>query len=309
MAETTPPVGTPNQTPEGHLTMHVDETHPRELHFSFERQPKRMSSAVGMSVAVHAAIAIAAFVLIRSGALVTNTPPVLPYKISDQIVWLDDPGPGGGGGGGGNNMPEPPRPAEMKGEDKITVPVTKAPEVEIAKPDPEPEPEPEPVPQLNIPAMTLAAALQSMPGVIEAPPGPPTTSRGMGTGPGAGGGRGSGIGPGTGSGLGDGTGGGTGGGVYQPGNGVTMPEPISQAKPLYTGEAMRARVQGEVLLECVVQVNGSVDNCSVARSLDARYGLDQEAIKAARQWRFKPGTRQGQPVPVLVLIGMDFFIR
>ena len=88
-----------------------------------------------------------------------------------------------------------------------------------------------------------------------------------------------------------------------------MPRPISQPKPAYTSDAMRARIEGEVWLECVVHANGTVGECSITRSLDARYGLDEEAIKAARNWRFAPGTRRGEPVPVLVGIAMEFSIR
>jgi protein TonB len=47
----------------------------------------------------------------------------------------------------------------------------------------------------------------------------------------------------------------------------------------------------------------------VTRSLDAEYGLDQEAIAAAKKWKFKPGTRQGKPVPVLVTIELTFTLR
>ena len=45
------------------------------------------------------------------------------------------------------------------------------------------------------------------------------------------------------------------------------------------------------------------------QTLDPIFGLDQEAIKAARQWRFAPGTKQGQPVPVLVTIAIAFTLR
>ncbi len=97
--------------------------------------------------------------------------------------------------------------------------------------------------------------------------------------------------PGAGSGLGDGYGGGTGGGAYQVGNGVTRPDVIREVKPQYTSDAMRAKVQGTVLVQCVVRPDGSVGDVQVLRSLDPTFGLDQEAIKAARQWRFRPGTQ------------------
>ena len=72
---------------------------------------------------------------------------------------------------------------------------------------------------------------------------------------------------------------------------------------------MRAKVQGTVLLECIVMPDGSVGEAKVVRSLDAVFGLDQEAIKAARQWKFVPGTRLGEPVAVRVTIALDFTLR
>ena len=55
--------------------------------------------------------------------------------------------------------------------------------------------------------------------------------------------------------------------------------------------------------------DGSVSNIQVVRSLDPTFGLDQQAIEAARKWKFKPGTRLGQPVPVLVSIELTFTLR
>jgi protein TonB len=72
---------------------------------------------------------------------------------------------------------------------------------------------------------------------------------------------------------------------------------------------MRAKVQGTVLLQCVVRPDGSVTDIQVLRSLDSVFGLDQEAIKAARQWRFAPGTRMGAPVAVQITIELTFTLR
>jgi protein TonB len=203
-------------------------------------------------------------------------------------------------------MKEPPKQAELPGKDKITVPVEKPRPIEPPK---EAKVEPNPVEQLNIPAKILAAGAESLPGAIDAPPGPPTPSLGSGTGGGAGTGTGSGIGSGSGSGLGPGSGGGTGGGIYQPGNGVTLPRILREVKPAYTSDAMRAKVQGTVLLQCVVRPDGSVSDIQVIRSLDSVFGLDEEAKKAARQWRFAPGTRMGQAVPVQITIELMFTLR
>jgi protein TonB len=81
---------------------------------------------------------------------------------------------------------------------------------------------------------------------------------------------------------------------------------VSRPKPSYTSEAMKARIQGVVLIEAVVEADGTVGNVKVIRSLDPEFGLDQEAIKTAKRWRFEPGTRLGVPVPVIVTIELTF---
>lgn len=307
MAERTPP-GEPHvNASAGHLSVRVEGAHPPEITFSFEQQNKRLIPAFGAAFVLEVAIVMIFVLLARFGPTIELTAPEIPEDISDRIVWLSQPGPGGGGGGGGNQMKEPPKQAEMPGKDKITVPVSKPKPLE--PPKQEAKVEPNPVEQLNIPAMTLSAGADAVPGAIDAPPGPPSPSLGSGSGGGAGTGTGTGIGSGSGSGLGPGSGGGTGGGVYQPGNGVTLPRILREVKPAYTSDAMRAKVQGTVLLQCVVRPDGSVSDIQILRSLDSVFGLDQEAIKAARQWRFAPGTRMGQAVPVQITIELTFTLR
>ena len=104
-------------------------------------------------------------------------------------------------------------------------------------------------------------------------------------------------------------GGGFGGGAYRPGSGITLPTVLREVKPAYTADAMRAKVQGTVWLECIVMPDGTVGDVKVTRSLDPIFGLDQEAIKAAKQWRFRPGMRQGEPVPVIITIELTFTLR
>ena len=303
MAETHTPDACANESA-GHLSVHVEGAHPVEIPFLFEQQQKRLGPAFLISFGYHALMVGLTLFAIRYGTQNT-TAALLPEQPNTNITWLTQPGPGGGGGGGGNRMKEPPRQAELPGKDKITVPVTKPPKMEMQ----EAKKEPDPVAQLNIPARANAAAQDSLPGAIEAPPGPPTLSQGSGIGGGAGTGSGTGVGPGTGSGLGPGSGGGTGGGVYRPGNGVTLPRVLHEERPQYTSDAMRAKVQGTVLLECVVRPDGSVGDVQVIRSLDPTFGLDQQAVAAARKWRFAPGTRLGEPVPVLITIELTFTLR
>lgn len=282
----------PQRTPKtDHITVRADSG-PAEVHFQFEQQHQRIGGALGVSVLTHAAFLLAIILFIQF-APERVTQAILPDRLPDDIVWLSQPGPGGGGGGG-NQMPEPPKKAELPGQEKITVPAVKEPE-----PVPEEIEEPPIEAQITIPAQTMAAATTTSPGVLES--GAATASTGSGAGTGAGSGQGSGLGP--------GTGGGVGGGAFRPGNGVEIPQLLRQVKPSYTSEAMRAKVQGVVLLECIVNTDGTVGNCSVERSLDSAFGLDQEAIRAARQWRFRPGTRMGEPVPVLVTIELTFTLR
>lgn len=282
---------TPETHGSRHLSVRPDDGRPDELRFMFETPQKRAGGAFGASLAVHGGLLGLVLLL---GWLTPDSvrEAILPVRLSQQIVFLSEPGPGGGGGGG-NTQPEPPRQAELEGPEEVTVPVEVEPE-----PTPEPVEEP-PVEQMNIPAMLLAAATESALGVIES--NEATASTGAGTGSGAGEGQG--------SGLEDGSGGGLGGGVYRPGSGVVNPRILREVKPQYTADAMRAKVQGTVLLECVVMADGTVGRVDVVRSLDPTFGLDQEAVKAARQWQFQPGTRFGEPVNVLVTIELTFTLR
>ncbi len=122
--------------------------------------------------------------------------------------------------------------------------------------------------------------------------------------PSAGNGLGTGIGPGRGPGVGPGSGGGFGGGAYRIGGGVSAPVPIFRPEPEYSEEARKAKWQGAVLLQLVVDENGVPKDIKVVRSLGL--GLDQKAIEAVQKWRFKPGLKDGKPVPVSANIEVNF---
>jgi protein TonB len=100
-----------------------------------------------------------------------------------------------------------------------------------------------------------------------------------------------------------------GGGAYRPGNGVMNPKVLREVKPVYTAEAMRAKIQGTAIVECVVLPDGTVGDVQIVKSLDPTFGLDQEAVKAAKKWLFQPGTLKGQPVAVMVSIELTFTLR
>jgi len=275
--------------------------------FRPESRLPRMEGAFATSLVVHVVAPILLLLLI-AWFPAPRPAPMLPDVTHYDIVWLAQEGPGGGGGGGGNESPEPPRKVELPGEDKISVPVQKAVNLETPKPQPEPPPV-DPTPLLQLPALAMASGTETLPGVMTGLPPSASLSQGSGTGGGAGTGQGTGIGEGRGSGLGPGEGGGVGGGVYRPGNGVVSPRILREVKPNYTADAMRAKVQGVVELEAIVLADGSVGEVRITHSLDPVFGLDQEAIKAVKQWRFAPGTRLGQPVAVLVGIELTFTLR
>ncbi len=291
----------------GHIAVHIDDQHPQAVPFLFEQARSRAPGAMVASVMTHVAFFALAILVIRYGPQTLAQNDADQFHLVPDIIWLNQPGPGGGGGGGGNRQPFPIRKAELPGKDKITVPVAKPPEAPV--PDEKPKDDPKPEQQLNIPAKTMALGELTLPGSLDGTAPAGSTSLGPGTGGGAGTGTGTGIGPGQGPGLGPGSGGGTGGGVYRPGNGVDPPILVKEVRPQYTPEAMRAKIQGSVWLECVVVPEGVCVDIQVVRSLDPVFGLDQEAIKAAKQWRFLPGKKQNQPVPVLVTIELNVALR
>lgn len=263
---------------------------PAEYSFGFESAKSKVGA--GTSVITHLAV-IAVLVLI-----IRIAPQALPPALSERLdmpVFLPIPGPGGGGGGGGDKKPEPPRKAQVEQKkDPVSVPAPVTP-----APTPPKVEEPPPL-EMTVPFKPMAEAEMTLPGVISQSA--PTTG-------GAGAGPGTGAGSGQGSGLGPGFGGGFGGGAFRPGSGVTLPQVVREVKPAYTADAMRAKVQGSVWLECIVMPDGSVGDVKVTRSLDPIFGLDQEAIKAAKMWKFRPGMRQGEPVPVIITIELTFTLR
>lgn len=98
--------------------------------------------------------------------------------------------------------------------------------------------------------------------------------------------------------------------VYRARDGVTLPVPVKQVKPGYTGAAQDARIQGKVILEAVVLATGAVGDVAVIDSLDGSPGgLDDQAIRAMKQWEFRPGTKDDKAVAVAVQVEMTFTLK
>ena len=296
----------PATSASGYTLLHLDEATADGT--AFGERKARFGGAVGTSVATHLLIILGFWALTLIPAAVSTGPQNPPFDVT-QLVFLNQPGPGGGGGGGGNNTPDPPAKMQTKPVEKLAVPVTKpapqTPPKEIPKETPEP-----PKLALNAPVKPMDAGQIPQLGTIDAPAAPPTNAQGAGSGGGSGSSQnGTGAGSGRGSGLGEGEGGGFGGGAYNIGNGVSSPEILYKTQPQYTAEAMRAKIQGMALLSGIVAPDGTLQDIRIARSLDGTFGLDQEAIKCVRQWRFRPGMKSGRPVPVYVTIEVAFNLR
>ena len=96
---------------------------------------------------------------------------------------------------------------------------------------------------------------------------------------------------------------------YKPGNGVSLPVVEREAKADYTREAMQAMIQGSVFMAVVIDEHGDVADVQITQSLDKEYGLDEAAMAAMKQWKFRPGRKDGKPVPVEVTIEMSFRLK
>jgi protein TonB len=97
--------------------------------------------------------------------------------------------------------------------------------------------------------------------------------------------------------------------VYTPGDGVSLPQVVRQVGPQYTSEAMQNRIEGKVGLDVVVLSDGKVGDVTVVQSLDKIYGLDDNAVKAMKQWEFKPGMKDGKPVAVRIHVDMAYTLK
>jgi protein TonB len=262
---------------------------------------RRAAGSLFAAAAIHAAVVL---VLIEIGRPhLQRDKQQNDSERRNQRIWFA--GDGGGGGGGGDHDPAPAGGLQRRRRDRASVPESAPSPVQAQLSTRESEP----VDRVITPLIDAGDALSSIVGLIDVPVSA-ALSRGPGSGPGAGGGAGAGDGPGRGPGYGDGDGGNTGGGPYVEGTpGVSRPVATNIERPRYTSEAMRARVQGTAIVECIVRLNGACSDIRVVQSIDSSFGLDEEAKRAVALWRFRPGTRFGQPVPVLIRIELQFALR
>ena len=110
-----------------------------------------------------------------------------------------------------------------------------------------------------------------------------------------------------GSGAGPGSGGGYGGGVMSVGGGVSAPVVIHSVDPEFTEEARNANFQGTVSLQLIVDPQGNPQNVRVVRH--SGMGLDDKAVQAVKQYKFRPAMYQGHAVAVQMIIDVDFHLH
>ena len=254
------------------------------------------------SVLIHAVavtLLVLPYLLSRMFQPVKAAPKTEITDISPYLAQLpaDSGKKAGGGGGGGDRSPTPaskgaiPRFAKMQLSPPMAViPNTHA-QLQV-------DPTLLGPPELKLPAMASNMAWGDPQGVI----GPP--SNGPGFGGGIGSGEGGGVGSGKGGGLGPGEGGGVGGGAYSVGGNVSAPIPIYKPDPPYSEEARKAKYQGTVIVLIVIDAQGNVTDSRIVKPLGL--GLDEKAIETIKTWKFKPGMRNGTPVPVRMMVEVSF---
>lgn len=217
---------------------------------------------------------------------------ILPYR-------LERPGAGkiGGGGGGGDHSREQ---ASIGSPPRFTLEEQLAPpQVVVRNPTAKLPVEPTVLAPPEVPLTSVRMPQLGDPWGV---PGPP--SNGTGDGGGIGDGKGTGVGPGRGPGVGPGERGGIGGDVFAAGGGVSAPQLVYRVEPEYTDAARKAKYQGTVRLEVVVDAEGRIRDLRVVRALGL--GLDERAADAVRQWKFRPGMKDGQAVAVAASIEVTF---
>jgi periplasmic protein TonB len=92
--------------------------------------------------------------------------------------------------------------------------------------------------------------------------------------------------------------------VYRAHGNVTTPLLIHSVEQEYTEAARNAKISGNVLVNLIVEPNGNPSHIRVVRGLGM--GLDEKAIQAVQQYKFKPGMKDGKPVRVELNISLNF---
>lgn len=280
-------------TPLDVISRPIFSDHP--LDFKSDPKAKAISFVIhvaGISLVLALALRVHTRVMVQPST--TVTPMDLKVPIPPMILPVAK-SMGGGGGGGAHEVVEASKglvPPSAKtqvtlpriipsGHSKLEVEPTEA----VKIPD-----------NSNLPNLGMAQSSQVA-----------LVSQGRGSGSGFGQGLGGGIGAGHGSGVGPGGGSGYGGGLMSVGGGVSAPQVLHFVEPEFTEEARRANYQGSVSIRLIVDSQGNPQDVRLASHLGM--GLEEKAIEAVKQYKFRPAIYQGHPVSVQIVIDVDFHLH
>jgi periplasmic protein TonB len=231
---------------------------------------RRLRTALGVAIVLHAFM-LAVHLPERSRAL--PPPPEEPELFVVQELRFKEPPP--------EEPPPPPPPPEREPEppqpDARSVPIPD-PEPE-RMPDPPPAPEPPPLPEIDFepvprvePAPRVEVPAPPVEQIVEVPPAPPEP-----TGP-----------------------------IHVTGD-VRAPVKVRGPEPVYSDQARRARVEGVVVIQAIIDRQGNVTQVEVLRDLPM--GLGRAAEQAVKQWKFEPATLDGRPVEVYFNLTVNFRLQ
>jgi len=251
---------------------------------------KRDPKSTAVAVVVHALVILLIAYLVAKKVQFSAPPPKLLTNLEAPPPMKAPPKANVMGGGGGQKSPTPVAQGRLPkfAQEQITPP--KAPPMEQPKIAIEPT---------VVMQKDLKMANSTLPNL--GMPNSPIVGTGS-----LGNGSGTGIGSGNGAGVGAGSGGNTGGGAMRIGGGVSAPVPISMPDPEFSEEARKAKVAGNVLVYLWVDQNGNPTHVRVIRGIGM--GLDEKAMEAVRQYKFKPARKDGKPVTVEMNVEVNFQI-
>lgn len=252
-------------------------------------ETQRSPRAMWMAIGAHAVVMLIAVAALAAGRV------TLAPKPAPQIVELNAPPPPvltvkaeSNGGGGGHPDVSPASAGRLpKFADKQILPPAQPPKIT-----------PQLVVEPTVVVPDVKMANNTMPDL-----GVPNSSL---KGSSLGNGHGTGIGEGDGPGLGPGSGGGVGGSVYHPGGAVSAPVIVTMVDAEFSEEARKSRFSGNVQVYLIVDEHGNPTHVRVTRSVGM--GLDDKAIEAVRQYKFKPAMMNGKPVKSDVYVDVVFDI-
>lgn len=262
----------------------------------FKRDP--MSNLISFAVhvvviALVLALALKARNVITQASAVTVTP--VDFEVSVPPIVLPVAKAMGGGGGGGARDPVEASKGHLPMIAKIQLMPSQLVKLDHPKLAVEPSGQVRMPDNNNLPDVGVSQSPQIT-----------MASQGSGSGSGFGQGSGGGIGSGHGGGV-TGIGGGYGGGLMSVGGGVSAPQLTHSVEPEFTDDARRANYQGSVSIKLIVDSQGNPQDVRLASHLGM--GLEEKAIEAVRQYKFKAAMYQGHPVSVQILVEVDFHLH